>query len=240
MRRGDDRLLARSLADALDGRARPTGELEALVRVLEAAAAEARFDVPQAETERALATARPGPVRRRRLLLPAAVAVGVAVALAAGLLLLSPSGSPTLVNVQARALAALGGRGSVLEVTERIVPGPAGGFTPSTRTGWIDAARGEARWTQRTRMARSSTRRSWSAAASPAMTRSPGRRSSPARAPPWRRAARPRLTRSWCTGRRSSELRRRPQRRRRLPAGRPTGSRCRCRSCATASGSHRS
>jgi hypothetical protein len=30
------------------------------------------------------------------------------------------------------------------------VPGPAGGFTPSTRTGWIDAARGEARWTQRT------------------------------------------------------------------------------------------
>jgi hypothetical protein len=150
MRRGDDRLLARSLADALDGRAQPTGELEALVRVLEAAAAEARFDVPQAETEHALAAARPGPVRRRRLLLPAAVATGVAVALAAGLLLLSPSGSPTLVNVQARALAVLGGPGSVLAVTERIVPGPAGGFTRSTRTGWIDAARGEARWTQRT------------------------------------------------------------------------------------------
>jgi hypothetical protein len=150
MRRGDDRLLARSLADALDGRARPTGELEALVRVLEAAAAESRFDVPQAETEGALAAARPGPVRRRRLLLPVAVAVGVAVVLAAGLLLLSPSGSPTLVNVQARALAALGGRGSVLAVAERIVPGPAGGFTPSTRSGWIDASRGEARWTQRT------------------------------------------------------------------------------------------
>jgi hypothetical protein len=150
MRRGDDRTLARSLADALDGRAQPTGELEALVRVLEAAAAEVRFDVRQAETERALATARPDPVRRRWPLLPAAVATGVAVALAAGLLLVSPSGSPTLVNVQARALAALGGRGSVLEVTERIVPGPAGGFTPSTRSGWIDAARGEARWTQRT------------------------------------------------------------------------------------------
>lgn len=148
MRRGDERMLARSLADALDGRAQPTGELEALVRVLEAAATEARFDVPQAETERALATARPGPVRRRRLLVPAAVATGVAVALAAGLLLLSPSGSPTLVNVQARALAALGGPGSVLAVTERITPGPAGGFTPSTRTGWIDAARGEASWTQ--------------------------------------------------------------------------------------------
>jgi hypothetical protein len=150
MRRGDDRLLARSLANALDGRAQPTGELEALVRVLEAAAAEARFDVSQVETERALATARPGPVRRRRLLLPVAVATGVAVALAAGLLLLSPSGSPTLVNVQAGALAALGGPGSVLEVTERIMPGPAGGFTPSTRAGWIDAARGEARFTQRT------------------------------------------------------------------------------------------
>ena len=150
MRRGDDRLLARSLADALDGRAQPTGELEGLVRVLEAAAAEVRFDVSQAETERALVTTRPGPVRRRRLLLPVTVAAGVAVALAAGLLLVSPSGSPTLVNVQARALAALGGRGSVLEVTERIVPGPAGGFTPSTRTGWIDAARGEAQlWTQR-------------------------------------------------------------------------------------------
>jgi hypothetical protein len=150
MRRGDDRVLARSLADALDGRAEPTGELEALVQVLEAAAAEARFDVSCDQTERALAATRPGPVRRRRLILPVAVPAGVAVAIAAGLLLLSPSGSPTLVNVQARALAALGGRGSVLAVTERIVPGPAGGFTPSTRTGWIDAASGEARWTQRT------------------------------------------------------------------------------------------
>lgn len=150
MRRGDDRVLARALADALDGRGQTTAEVESLVRVLEVAAAEARFDVPNDQTERALTSTRPGPLRRRRILLPAAVATGVAVALAAGLLLLSPSGSPTLVNVQARALAALGGRGSVLEVTERIVPGPAGGFTPSTRTGWIDAARGEARWTQRT------------------------------------------------------------------------------------------
>ena len=150
MRRDDDQVLARALADALDGRGRTTAEVESLVRVLEVAAAEARFDVPDDETERALAATRPGPVRRRRLLLPAAAVVALAVAIAAGLLLLSPSGSPTLVNVQARALAALGGRGSVLEVTERIVPGPAGGFTPSTRTGWIDAARGEARWTQRT------------------------------------------------------------------------------------------
>ena len=62
MPRGDDRVLARSLADALDGRAQPTGELEALVRVLEAAAAEARFDVSQAETGSA-PWPRPAPAR---------------------------------------------------------------------------------------------------------------------------------------------------------------------------------
>ena len=45
MRRSDDVTLARRLAEALDGRAQPTGELEAIVRVLEAAAAEARFDL---------------------------------------------------------------------------------------------------------------------------------------------------------------------------------------------------
>src|SRR5207344_1327026 len=39
---------------------------------------------------------------------------------------------------------------SVLEVVERITPGPAGGFAPSTRTGWIDPARSRAVWTQRT------------------------------------------------------------------------------------------
>jgi hypothetical protein len=42
----------------------------------------------------------------------------------------------------------------VLEVTERVVPGPAGGFAASTRTGWIDPSRGLARWTQRTAVGR--------------------------------------------------------------------------------------
>jgi hypothetical protein len=38
----------------------------------------------------------------------------------------------------------------VLEVIERITPGPAGGFPASTRTGWIDPARSRAAWVQRT------------------------------------------------------------------------------------------
>ena len=152
MRRGDDVTLARALAEALDGRAEPTGELQAIVRVLEAAAAEARFDVAAAETERALAAARPRPRSRtrRRWPVPVAVAAAAAVALAVVLVLVSPFGSSPVVDVQAQALAALGGPGVVLEVSERIVPGPAGGFAASTRTGWIDPARGRAAWTQRT------------------------------------------------------------------------------------------
>ena len=149
MRRDDDRALARMLADALDGREPPTGELRAIVQVLEAAAAEARLDVPAEETEHALRGARPGPRRRRRLWPAAAVAVAV-VGVAAALLLAGPSGSGPTAEVQAQALAALGGRGSVLEVIERITPGPEGGFAPSTRTGWIDPTRGRAAWVQRT------------------------------------------------------------------------------------------
>jgi hypothetical protein len=150
MRRGDDVTLARALAEALDGRAEPTGELQAIVRVLEAAAAEARFDVAAAETERALESARPPARSRRRWPVPVAVAAAAAIALAVVLVLASPFGSSPGVDVQAQALAALGGPGVVLEVSERIVPGPAGGFAASTRTGWIDPARGRAAWTQRT------------------------------------------------------------------------------------------
>jgi hypothetical protein len=149
MRRDDDRALARMLADALDGGEPPTGELRAIVQVLEAAAAEARLDVPAAETEAALQGARPEPRSRRRLWPAAAVAVAV-VAAAAALLLAGPFGSGPSADVQAQALAALGGRGSVLEVVERIASGPAGGFVPSTRTGWIDPTRGRAAWVQRT------------------------------------------------------------------------------------------
>src|ERR1700683_1641782 len=71
MLRDDDLALARSLADALDGRAEPTGELQARVRVLEAAAVEAHFAVTAEATERALAATRLRR-RRRRLLLPLA------------------------------------------------------------------------------------------------------------------------------------------------------------------------
>ncbi len=147
MRRSDDVTLARRLAEALDGRAQATGELEAIVRVLEAAAAEARFGVAADETERALAAARPRPRRARRRWPVAAAATAVAV-LAAALVLISPFSSPSTTDVQAQALAALGGRSSVLEVVERIAPGPGGGFAASVRTGWLDPSRGLARWTQ--------------------------------------------------------------------------------------------
>jgi len=115
--------------------------------VLEAAAVEARLDVPVQETEQALRAARPAPRVRRRIWPAAAVALAAA---AAAMLLAGPFGSGPAADVQAQALAALGGRGSVLEVRERIAPGPAGGFAPSTRTGWIDPTRARAAWIQRT------------------------------------------------------------------------------------------
>jgi hypothetical protein len=150
MRRADEALLARELADALDGRAEPTGEVAGLVSVLEAAAAGARLDVRAEETERALADARRAPAPPRRRMPAIAAAVALAVAAAAALVLAWPFGGPATRDVQAQALAALGGNDSVLELTERIAPGPAGGFTASTRTGWIDPSRGLSRWTQRT------------------------------------------------------------------------------------------
>jgi hypothetical protein len=149
MPRADEAVLARALADALDGRAPATGELAGIVSVLEAAAAEARIDVTPAETERALAAARPAPVAARRR--PVfALGAALAIAAAAALVLAWPFGGAGTRDVQAQALAALGGHGSVLEVSERITPGPAGGFPASMRTGWIDPTRGLSRWTQRT------------------------------------------------------------------------------------------
>ena len=149
MQRGDDVTLARRLAEALDGRAQATGELEAIVRVLEAAAAEARFGVAADETERALAAADPRP-RRARSRRPVAAAAAAVAVVAAALVLAWPFGAASTRDVQAQALAALGGRSSVLEVGERITPGPGGGFAASVRTGWIDPARGQALWTQST------------------------------------------------------------------------------------------
>jgi len=149
MRRDDDRALARMLADVLDGGEPPSDELRAIVLVLEAAAAEARFDVAGEVTDAALATARPRPRARRRPWPAAALAAAVVVA-AAAILLAGPFGSGPRADVQAQALAALGGPGTVLEVIERITPGPAGGFPASTRSAWIDPARNRAAWVQRT------------------------------------------------------------------------------------------
>lgn len=150
MRRDDERALARRLADALDGREPPSGELRAIVRVLEAAAAEARFEVSDEVTEGALRAARPRRQGRRRPWRAAVLAAAV-VAAAAAIVLAGPFGSGPRGDVQAQALAALGGRGTVLRVVERIRPGPAGGFSASTRTGWIDPTRNRAAWVQRTR-----------------------------------------------------------------------------------------
>jgi hypothetical protein len=150
MRRADEAALARRLADALDGRSRATGELAAIVSVLEAAAAEARIEILGDETERALASARPAP-RAHPARRPAALAAVAFVVIAASAVVLAwPFGGAGTRDVQAQALAAIGGRSTVLRVVERIVPGPAGGFAASTRSGWIDPTRGLARWTQRT------------------------------------------------------------------------------------------
>src|SRR5262249_38331605 len=161
------------------------------------------------------------PRSRRRLWPAAAVAVAV-VAAAAALLLAGPFGSGPSADVQAQALAALGGRGSVLEVVERIASGPARGFVPSPRprslrppparvgrprpgAGGRGCGAPPTEWW--------SPARSSSAAASPATTRRRTPRSSP---PPARRsppAAPPPSTRSPSTAGRSPAWRR-PRRRR--------------------------
>ena len=56
--------------------------------------------------------------------------------------------APVTVDVQARALAALGNRGTVLSVVELVRPGPGQSFPASLRTGWIDIEGRRQRWTQ--------------------------------------------------------------------------------------------
>ncbi|HYX83655.1 MAG TPA: hypothetical protein VE777_01675 [Gaiellales bacterium] len=152
MLRRDERDAARRLARVLDGAETGDAELEAVARLLRDAAAAARFEVSPPEVEHALGTAhgrapapRPGRPGRRGF----ALGLGVAVALAAAVLLLLPFGSgPVTVDVQARALSALGGSGNILRIVEVVRPGPGGDFLPSVRTGWIDPAHGLERWTQ--------------------------------------------------------------------------------------------
>jgi hypothetical protein len=151
MPRVDDREAARRLAAVLDGTEPGDADLATVARVLRDAAAAARFDVADAEVERALRQARPRPTPqppRRRLRLACAGLAAAAVLAVAILLALPFTSGPVDVDVQARALAALGGTGQVLRVTEVVRPGPGAAFPVSVRTGWISAADGRQRWTQ--------------------------------------------------------------------------------------------
>jgi hypothetical protein len=151
--RVDEREAARRLAAVLDGAEAADPDLAATARVLREAAEAARFDLPEADIERALECARPAlsarPARRR--LRPAVAVLAAAVVLAAAILFALPFGSgPVTVDVQARALAALGTRGDVLAVAEVVRPGPGGSFPASLRTGWIEPGGTRQRWTQST------------------------------------------------------------------------------------------
>ena len=153
MSRVDEREAARRLAAVLDGGEAADPDLAATARVLREAADAVRFDLPEADVERALERARPGSAVRpaRRRLRPAVAVLAAAVVLAAAILLALPFGSgPVTVDVQARALAALGSRSDVLAVVEFVRPGPGGSFAASLRTGWIEAGGTRQRWTQST------------------------------------------------------------------------------------------
>jgi len=150
--RADEREAARRLAAVLDGAEPGDAELAATVRVLRDAAAVARFDLSETDVEHALERARPAgvapPPSRSRLRVAGALVAAAAVLAAAILLVLPFTSGPVDVDVQARALAALGGRGEVLGVSEIVRPGAGAGFPVSKRTGWIDPAGDRQRWTQ--------------------------------------------------------------------------------------------
>ena len=150
MPRVDERDAARRLAAVLDGADRGDADLATVARVLRDAAAAARLDVADDEVERALERARPpaGRVRRSRLRVAGAMLATAAVIAAVIVLALPFTSAPVTVDVQARALAALGQRGAVLSVVEVVRPGPGQSFPTSLRTGWIDTAGERQRWTQ--------------------------------------------------------------------------------------------
>lgn len=142
MSRRDDRELAARLARVLDGRERAEDELAALVIVLERATEPARFEVSEEAVERELARVRPRlePARRRGRT-PAtrlALAVGAVAAAAAAILIFTFVRVPR-IDVEDKALAALGG-GKILQIQERIEPAVPGAFPVSTRTVWFDPA----------------------------------------------------------------------------------------------------
>jgi hypothetical protein len=119
------------------------GEALELAALLERAAEPARFDV---DVESALARVRPLP-RARRVVRPALVVGALAVAALLLVLALPLSRAPG-TDVQARAVAAIGGENEVLHLTESIWTRIAGASQQQERDVWIDASRHRVSWTQ--------------------------------------------------------------------------------------------
>jgi hypothetical protein len=144
-----DRRIAVELARILDGEGGGDGEALALARTLGRAADAARVPVSSAGVEQALAKVAPRLPRERRWLRWPRLAAGLALAAAvtiAAILLASRLTNGPVVDVQARAISAIG-RHAALEVRERVSAAANVDVTPSLRTGWF-APGGDARWTQ--------------------------------------------------------------------------------------------
>jgi hypothetical protein len=147
----EERELAARLARVLDGQERAEDEVAALVTVLERATEPARFEIAEDVVERELARARPrlqarrgaGRPRAPRLALAFGAVAVAAVALVVFTLVRVPG-----IDVEGKALAALGGSGSIFKIQERIEPVVPGTFPSSIRTVWLDPSRGLERWYQ--------------------------------------------------------------------------------------------
>jgi hypothetical protein len=150
--RREEQALASRLARALDGQEQPEGDLASLVTVLERATETARFAIPDELVERELVRVRPRfdrakQPRRRRPASRLGFAFGAVAAAAVAVVVFTFVRLPG-TDVEAKALAALGGPGTYLEIRERIEPVTPGLFPPSTRTVWLDSSRGLAHWVQ--------------------------------------------------------------------------------------------
>jgi len=151
MSRREERTLALRLARALDGHERPAADVASLVTVLEQATETARFELTPDHVERALERTRPRLERgRQRAGRPSsrlALAFGAAAAAAVAVVVFTFVRLPG-TDVDAKALAALGGPQTILQIRERIEPAVPGAFASSTRTVWLDSGRGIAHWVQ--------------------------------------------------------------------------------------------
>ncbi len=148
MFRRDERELAARLARVLDGQEPGEGELASLATVLERAAEPARVEITEGEIEHALGDARCRlPARRSAFRVPRiGLAFGAAAAAALAVLVVTLTRLPS-VDVEGKALAALGGRDTVLKIYERIEPVVPGTFPPSTRSVWLDPNLSRSQWT---------------------------------------------------------------------------------------------